>query len=345
MPPAATGIPHHEDPRGGGRRLISFALVPVLWPSPDHLSRLGAAYLAVKICLSGPATITVLQLQASRLWGAALLLAAVSAIISGRPPRLSRRDFWLCALSGALMWVGGNGLAAVASRHAASNFVVMALGAIPLWSSLLDLLFRGAKPQPRMLAGLAIGLGGLVLVMAPALLAGDRATLDPEHALATLACLAGAGMSWALGTLLQRPLMGRSGPAWTATYQILAAALVLTLPALVEGAPLPLAPSNAQLGAFAFLIVFASVIGLISFIHVVRSFTPSIASTFAYVNPVVGILLGWLVLGEIPAPFRWSAWRSSSSASRSSLAKRSIVAPREKRHRRRANSRGRSELW
>ncbi|WNJ92663.1 DMT family transporter [Bosea sp. 685] len=286
------------------------AAVAASSPSPSLLSYghlliiylvWGAAYLAVKICLSGPATITVLQLQTARLWGAALLLAAVSAITSGRPPRLSRRDFWLCALSGVLMWVGGNGLAAVASLHAASNFVVMALGAIPLWSSLLDLLFRGEKPQPRMLAGLAIGLCGLVLVMAPALLAGDRATLDPEHAHATLACLAGAGMSWALGTLLQRPLMGRSGPAWTATYQILAAALVPTLPALVEGAALPLAPSNAQLGAFAFLIVFASVIGLMSFIHVVRSFTPSIASTFAYVNPVVGILLGWLVLGEIPA--------------------------------------------
>jgi drug/metabolite transporter (DMT)-like permease len=262
----------------------------------------GAAYLAVKICLSGPATITVLQLQTARLWAAAILLAAISAVISGPPPRLSRRDLALCALSGILMWVGGNGLAAMASQHAASSFVVMALGAIPLWSTLLDVAAGHARPRPEVLIGLAVGLAGLGLVMAPALLATNAVIVEPEHALTTVIVLGGAGLAWAAGTTLQRPLMGRSPPAWTATYQIGAAALALALPVLVEGAPMPHAPSHGQLGAFAFLILFASVIGLISFIQVVRNFSPAVASTFAYVNPVVGILLGWLILGEIPAP-------------------------------------------
>lgn len=262
----------------------------------------GAAYLAVKICLSGPATVTVLQLQTARLWAAAILLAAISAVASGPPPRLSRRDLGLCAFSGILMWVGGNGLAAMASQHAASSFVVMALGAIPLWSTLLEVAARRATPRPDVLVGLALGLSGLGLVMAPALLATDAVIVEPEQALMTIVLLGGAGLAWATGTMLQRPLMGRSPPAWTATYQIGAAAVVLTLPVLAEGAALPNAPSNGQLGAFAFLILFASVIGLISFIQVVRSFSPSVASTFAYVNPVVGILLGWLILGEVPAP-------------------------------------------
>jgi drug/metabolite transporter (DMT)-like permease len=261
----------------------------------------GAAYLAVKICLSGPATVTVLQLQTARLWAAAILLAAISAVAFGPPPRLSRRDLGSCALSGILMWVGGNGLAAMASQHAASSFVVMALGAIPLWSTLLDVATGRSKPRPDVLVGLAVGLGGLGLVMAPALLAPDAVIVEPEHALMTVVLLAGAGLAWASGTMLQHPLMGRSPPAWTATYQIGAAALALTLPMLIEGAPLPHAPSNGQLGAFAFLILFASVIALISFIQVVRSFGPAVASTFAYVNPMVGILLGWLILGEVPA--------------------------------------------
>jgi len=262
----------------------------------------GGAYLAVKICLSGPAAVTVLQLQTARLWLAAILLAAVSAVVSGPPPRLTRRDLGLCALSGILMWVGGNGLAAVASHHAASGFVAMALGAIPLWSTLLDVAAGHAKPRKEVFVALAVGLGGLCLVMAPALFATDAVIVAPEYALRTVLLLGAAGLVWAAGTTLQRPLMGRSPPSWTATYQIGSAALALSLPVVVEGAPLPTEPSVAQLGAFTFLILFGSVIGLISFIQVVRVFSPAVASTFAYVNPVVGILLGWLILGEVPAP-------------------------------------------
>lgn len=261
----------------------------------------GAAYLAVKLCLTGPAIITALQLQTSRMWLAAALLAGLMLLRLGPPPRLSRRDLFFCAASGIMMWVAGNGLATVASRHAASSFIVMALGAIPLWNSLLDLFMSGTRPSRQLMAGLLVGLAGLILVVAPPLLTSDAGMLDPGYALVTVLMLAGAGITWSFGTLLQRPLSGRAEPGWIVVYQLVAAAAMLTPPMLIESAPLPHGASPVQIGAFAFLIVFGSVIGMTSFIKVTRSFGPAIASTFAYVNPVVGILLGWAVLGEAPA--------------------------------------------
>jgi drug/metabolite transporter (DMT)-like permease len=83
---------------------------------------------------------------------------------------------------------------------------------------------------------------------------------------------------------------------------MLAAAMFLTGPTIWEGAPIPVSPSLIQLAGFGFLVVFGSVICLTSYIKVVRTFTPQTASTFAYVNPVIGVLLGWALLSEQPSP-------------------------------------------
>lgn len=258
----------------------------------------GAAYLAVKVCLSGPVAITVLQLQSTRMWCAGALLAALAMLRHGWPGWPSRRDIGICAATGMLMWVAGNGLATLASRHATSSFIVMALGAIPLWSCLLDLVIERTLPSRRVMLGLVLGLFGLFLVVAPVLTGGDKAVIDPGFAEITVLFLIGAGVSWSLGTIVQRPLMRRMKSEWAATFQMLAAALVLTALAEYEAAPLPGLPGQGQMLAFGFLVVFASVAGLTSYIQVLRSFSPVIASTFAYVNPVIGVLLGWFLLGE-----------------------------------------------
>ncbi|MCB4767570.1 EamA family transporter [Ancylobacter sp. Lp-2] len=262
----------------------------------------GGSYLAVKICISGPAAITVPQLQSTRMWGATLLIGLVALARTKRVPRLTWRDIALCTVSGVLMWVGGNGLATLASRHAASSFIVMSMGAIPLWSCLLELVVARTLPARRTLLGLALGLGGLFLVVSPTLIGTRAAIIEPGYAGLTVLLLVGAGLSWSLGTIVQRPLMQRMRPEWAATAQFLAASLVLSTIAAGEHAPLPDMPSLHQWLAFGFLIVFASVIGLTSYIRVIGAFSPVIATTFAYVNPIVGVLLGWLMLGEEIAP-------------------------------------------
>ncbi|MCJ8143429.1 EamA family transporter [Ancylobacter sp. A5.8] len=262
----------------------------------------GGGYLAVKVALSGPAALTVFQLQSARMWCATLLLAGLAAFRHGWPGRPAPRDLLVCAASGLLMWVAGNGLATLASRHAASSFIVMAMGAIPLWSCVLDLLIERAIPGPRLVFGLVLGLFGLFLVVAPALFNSATAIIEPGFAEFTVLVLIGAGTSWSLGTIVQRPLAGRMKSEWAATFQMLAASLALTVLVTGEAAPLPEMPGLRQWLAIGFLIVFASVIGLTSYLRVLRVFSPVIATTFAYVNPIVGVLAGWAILGEEPAP-------------------------------------------
>lgn len=262
----------------------------------------GGAYLAVKICVSGPALVTVFQLQSARMWGASLLLTLVALLRCGVPRGLRRRDLGICAASGLLMWVAGNGLATLASKHATSSFIVMAMGAIPLWSCLLDLLIARHVPSLRVVLGLVLGLFGLFLVVSPTLVDTGHAIIEAGYGEFTVLVLIAAGVSWSLGTIVQRPLMQRMPTEWAAAFQMLAAALLLTLFTGVEAAPLPEAPSTRQWLALGFLIVFASVIGLTSYIRVLRAFSPAVATTFAYVNPIIGVLLGWILLGETLAP-------------------------------------------
>lgn len=262
----------------------------------------GSSYLAIKLCVSGPTAWAPLQLQTARMWCAALALGAISLFLHGAPQRLSLRDLGLCAVTGVLMWVGGNGLSTFSAQHASSGFIVMAMGAIPLWTVLLSALLERRRPGAVPLAALGIGLFGLGLVFLPEMLGDARSSIDPALRTAVLLALVGAGLSWSLGTILQKPLGTRLPPSWAATWQMLAASLALTGLAAWNGVTVPVAASPVQIGAFAFLVILASVVCLMSYLIVVRSFAPQISSTFAYVNPVVGLVLSWLVLDERAAP-------------------------------------------
>lgn len=272
---------------------VHLMIVYVVW---------GSTYLAVKVCLTGPAAVTVLQLQTGRLWGATVLLAATAWALSGPPPRLRRSDLTTCVVTGILMWVTGNGLSTLTSRHATSSFIVMALGTIPLWIMAIECLMRRSLPDRRQAGALLLGLFGLGLVVGPALDSTHGKIVDPGYGLLTVLLLMVGGMSWALGTVLQRPLAGRLPAPWAASYQTLTAAIILSFLTFAEGAAVPHGPSTAQLAAFAFLAVFGSAVSLIAYLTVIRSFSPIVASTFAYVNPLVGMGLGHVVLGEDIAP-------------------------------------------
>ncbi|MBM9401616.1 EamA family transporter [Gluconacetobacter azotocaptans] len=285
---AATGRPARaRGPMGAYGHLLAIYLI---W---------GSTYLAVKLCLSGPAPLSPLHLQVLREGCGALLLACITAVRHGGPGRLSWREAGLCALTGILMWVGGNALATSCAPYAHSGFIVMAMGTIPLWCTLLDCVLNRARPTPRVLAALPLGLGGLVMVVAPAL--SGQGAIVTRHPVVVVLVLQLAAVTWALGTVLQRRLAGRLRPGWTAAIQMGVAALILGGASSAGGWSVPAHVGATQAASFAFLVIFGSVVAPASYIVVLRSFSPEMASTFAYVNPVVGVLLGWMVLGERPA--------------------------------------------
>nr|WP_255673840.1 EamA family transporter [Komagataeibacter sp. FNDCF1] len=125
--------------------------------------------------------------------------------------------------------------------------------------------------------------------------------ISGPHPVIVVLVLQLSAITWSLGTVLQRPLATRLAPEWTAAIQMGCASCLLALVIWSRGVGLPVAPSTTQLGAFAYLVIFGGVLAPASYVVVLRTFSPEIASTFAYVNPVVGLLLGWVVLGEQPA--------------------------------------------
>jgi drug/metabolite transporter (DMT)-like permease len=105
---------------------------------------------------------------------------------------------------------------------------------------------------------------------------------------------------------LQKPLLAAVSPPLAAGLQMLFAAIALTILSLVteETLAVPADPSTQQIGAFLYLVIFASAICLISYLNVLKSFSQAVASTFAYVNPIVGVGLGWWIVDE--AVTTWS---------------------------------------
>ncbi len=283
--------PHGASWSGIGNLLIVY----IVW---------GSTYFAVKITVTGPPAIAPLQLQTWRIWAAALLLIAIGLARTRRLPRLSTRQLATCAASGISMWVAGNGLATLASRHAASGFVVMAMGVIPIWTTLISSIIERTRPSRSTVAGLAIGLLGLLLVVGPPVFLANSPSVEAGYSVWLAFVLCAAGFTWSLGSLIQKPLFTAISPIWAAGLQTLAAAIVLTGICSANGIALmpSLDLSPSQVAAFLYLVICGSVISLLAYIAVMRIYSPAIASTFAYVNPLVGVMLGWAVLGEKPTP-------------------------------------------
>ncbi|AYD04426.1 EamA family transporter [Neorhizobium sp. NCHU2750] len=265
----------------------------------------GSTYFAVKIAVTGPPAIAPLQLQTWRMWAASAVLIALGFIRTRRLPALSARQLAICAISGVLMWVMGNGLATLASRHAASGFIVMAMGMIPIWTTLIAGLADRTRPSRGVVAGLAIGLIGLSLIVGPPIVFAGSSSVESGYAVWLALVLCAAGLTWAIGSLIQKPLLAAMSPFWAGGLQTLAAAIVLTGVCWTSGTaiipPADLAPF--QLTAFFYLVIFGSAISLLAYITVMKIYPPAVASTFAYVNPLVGVALGWGLLGEKPGLF------------------------------------------
>jgi drug/metabolite transporter (DMT)-like permease len=234
-----------------------------------------------------------------------LLLGGISLVASGWPPSLGIRDLAMCAVTGILMWVMGNGLATMSSPHAASAFIVMVMGMIPVWTVLVTSLVDRTVPSRSVLFGLALGVAGLGLIFAPSIFGSGAGAVEYGYGPWVALMLSAAGLSWSVGSILQRPILRKLEPSWAASLQMLTAALVLASMSALEGNAL--VPdfhfSTAQISAFGYTVIFGSAICLISYLKVLDAFSPAVASTFAYVNPMIGIILGWTVLGERPGLF------------------------------------------
>jgi len=263
---------------------IALLIVYVVW---------GSTYLAIAVA---DRTLPPLLMLAVRFALAGGLLYAWSAWRGDiRTARPGRRE-WIAAavVGGLLLFVDTCGIA-WAEQRVSSGLTALLVAAVPLFAALLDRTFFGIRLSLGGIAGIATGLLGV------ALLVGQSAHIDPVGA----AVILGAAFAWAAGSAYARVAPLPSAPFLSAAMQMLCAAVFLA----VAGAAMgelgrvhPAAISADSVAAFGFLVVFGSIVAFTAYGWLLQSGASSVlVSTYAYVNPAVAVLLGWLFVGETVA--------------------------------------------
>ena len=252
----------------------------------------GSTYLGIKIVVE---TLPPLLSAGSRFLVAGVLVAAILAL-RGQSLRVTPRELAGCVVAGALLLTFGVGVVHIAETRIDSSVAAMIAGTVPLQVIALRLASRESVSRATRLSTLA-GLAGLGLVIAPGLGAGSTAL--------GLAIMIAASISWSTGSFFSGRL-GLPRDAFVATaYEMLVGGLLLTAGALVFGEWRDLdsaAFAADSIAAWAYLVVFGSLIGFTAYAWLLRVAPISLVVTHQYVNPLVAIALGMLVLGERPNP-------------------------------------------
>ena len=244
----------------------------------------GSTYLGIE--LTGE-TIPPLFAVGVRFLCAAALMFGLTAWQRGRGVlRVGRAELASCTLVGALL-PGANAVLFVAERHVPTGVASLIIGAVPLWIVVLRTIVRD-RPHGSALAGVAVGFGGLVLLVRPS-----------GHApLWSLLLVVGSSVMWATGSFLSGRLpMPRDSFAATA-YEMLAGGLILLPIGLATTSPHPSHFSGRSIFGFVYLVTFGSVIGYTAYVWLLDNAPLGTVATYAYVNPVVAIVLGAIVLHE-----------------------------------------------
>lgn len=265
------------------RIILGFAAVYVLW---------GSTYLAIRFAV---ATLPPLLMAGTRHLIAGLILYFLMRLLGGAPR--PQPVHWRSALLlGGLFLLGGNGLVSWAEQSVPSGITALIVAVVPLWMVLLNAANERRRPLLSVLIGLALGIVGIGLLVLP------NFTGAPGHGSAVGICvLLAATFSWAVGSLYahQAPLPS-SVLLGTAMEMLAGGALCWTAGLSIgEGAMLHLSVFTPRsLLSLAYLIVFGSLAGFSAYVWLLKVSTPARVSTYAFVNPVIAVLLGWLFAGE-----------------------------------------------
>ncbi|MFD2122898.1 EamA family transporter [Streptomyces cirratus] len=263
---------------------FALTLVYVLW---------GSTYLAIRIVVQTMPPF----LSGARFITAGLLLAGVVAWRFGPSAlRVTRAQLGSAVLVGLLLILGGNGLVVLGETAVPSGLAALLIAAVPVWLVVLRAA-TGDRPPARTVAGVLLGLAGLAVLTSPAF--GGDVRLWGVLLVLT------ASVLWALGSFASSKLPLPANPFAGSVYQMLAGGIGGILTGLARGEQQALRPSDfstASWLALGYLVVFGSLVAFTSYVWLLSSAPLSLVATYAYVNPVVAVALGSLILDE---PLTW----------------------------------------
>ena len=274
-------------PAGDRRRRLKVALalgsLYVIW---------GSTYLAILMAID---TLPPFLMAGVRFVVAGALLLAWAWSRGGGTPGV---HLWkTAALAGLLMFLVGNGTVVWAQQFVPSGLVALLVASVPFWIVLLDwALGRGRAPGPATTLGILLGFVGVAILVS----GSEIGRAGPEHLLGGALVLIGS-VSWAAGSLVARYGARPPSAALGNGMQMLAGGVALLVLGLLTGEGASFHPASASLSsllALLYLTLFGSLLAFSAYIWLLRNTTPAVASTYAYVNPVVALLLGWGLAGE-----------------------------------------------
>ena len=284
--PSTAALPAALPAATRAQLVVAFAIVYVVW---------GSTYLAMRVALDG---FPPLLLGAIRFLVAGALLGAW-VVARERPRRPGRRALAWAALTGLLLFAGGNLGVLLAETRVPSGVTALLAASLALWMVLLDWLRPGGvRPTPAVIGGLALGTLGVAVLVGPGELAGAHG-VDPVGA----ACVLLGSLAWAAGSLLSRSRHRPASPFLGSTLQMLCGGAIMLGMALAHGDVTRAlgathAPPAHALAALAYLVVFGSLVGFTAYLWLMQRAAPASVATYAYVNPVVAVVLGWAFGGE-----------------------------------------------
>lgn len=252
----------------------------------------GSTYLGIKVAVE---TMPPFAMAAFRFLVAGIVLLVFLMLRGGKRPTL--RQCVDNTIIGTLLLLGGNGLVAWAEQTIPSGITALLIGIGPLFVVLTEWAWPGGqRPTLGIMAALFLGLAGVVWLAAPweTSIEGGLPVIGVGVILFSCVC-------WAIGSIYSRHAKSSPDPFQAAALQMLGGSLALFITAFAVGdfSRLDIAAiSTHSWWAFVYLIIVGSLVGFSIFVWLMKNVQPALASTFAYVNPIVAVFLGWWLLDE-----------------------------------------------
>jgi drug/metabolite transporter (DMT)-like permease len=265
--------------RPGGRVWLALATIYVVW---------GSTFMAVTIAVRDLPPL--LSMAIRHLLAGTLLLAWALPRGDRHGDRIGSREIRAAFVFGGALFLVGHGGLAWAQQTVPSGVAALLIGSIPLWMALLDRVVFGRRLHASANVGLVAGFVGLAFLLDPF----GAGSVDRVGALVAVL----AAFAWAAGSLYSRGASLPGRPLVSAGLAALCGGVLLLVFAVVGGELGDVRVSAEALGAVAYLIVVGTLIGFTAYVWLLRAAPTSLVSTYAYVNPIVAVALGWALLGE-----------------------------------------------
>lgn len=251
----------------------------------------GTTFLGIRICLE---TMPPLLMGGFRFLIAGSVLFFVVRFIYG--VKLPQKREWInLSFIGLFMLAVGNGVVVWSEQHIPSGMTALLVATFPFWVVGMESLTKnGERLTLRIFGGMILGFGGLALLVAPSFF---EANINKYFVIAVIILQLGS-ISWTIGTVYAKHNPVKVNSLMGAAVQMLAAGVALTIAGTLKG-ELPTVHFTAKtFAAFSYLVIFGSIVAFSSYNYAVQKLPLSFVAMYSYVNPVIAVLLGWLILSE-----------------------------------------------